>query len=109
MNRKNKEDIKGFLDFLAPEKKDSAARSNKNSATELLTFLENESIRIEKLTHLYSEQSIILQKYPHQQEIKRRLILNNQKLRKEIIAILSKNNSPLMKSLAELFNPHFRN
>lgn len=105
-NKNINDDLKGFKDFIdQPKNKVKPKISN----SDLITFLEYETIRIEKLTELFYKKGVLLKKYPHQNKIKEELLNYNQELKSKIIKKLAHNDSTLVKSLAELFNPHFRN
>lgn len=102
------EDLSGFKDFIDLKQK-APVKTSRSSSAELLTFLDYETTRIDKITSLFSERSILLKKHPHQEKIRNDLADYNNELKTKLIEILSKEDSNLMKSLAELFNPHFRN
>lgn len=107
MTKKIDEDLRGFKDFLSTPKALNKLTPRRHDS-QLVTFLEQETARIDKLTRLFSEKSINLKNYPHQQKIKEEITIYNKELREKLIKVLSQKDSPLIKSLSELFTPHFR-
>lgn len=104
--KENDDDLIGFRDFIEKENqkgvKTSKKREEKSSSFELLTFLESESIRLEKQKRLYEEKAYILKNYPQGKSI-------NFNLESDLMAnldILSKmllrKDSSLMNSLNEI-------
>jgi hypothetical protein len=108
---KKDNDLTGFKDFLEGDKSLSAKQYKKerhNGDAELFTFLEQDSKRIERHLKLYEEKAYMLKEYPQEIELMIQLEEHKNELRSQIVTKLKEQNSPLMKSLAELFNPHFR-
>jgi hypothetical protein len=107
--KKNNEDLSGFQDFIdaANDGPSKIPRKNRVDGFELLTFLEQDSQRLENMIRLYEEKAFLLKNYPQDTDLIIKLDGHNSFLRQQLIEKLGKKNSPLMKSLAEMFNPHF--
>lgn len=111
MNKKDN-DLSGFHDFL--DDPTPSTRNKKNYKKkqpddfELLTFLETDSKRLDLHLRLFQEKSFMLKNYPQEIEVLLQLEKHRDKLKSDATALLKSPDSGLMKSLAELFNPHFR-
>jgi hypothetical protein len=111
MTKKKNEndDLIGFRDFLDHEHEKTSQKMSKKRDTdfELITFLEQDSKRITKHIETFEEKIYVLKNYP--QDIK---LLSDQefevtKSKVKVIANLSRNDSPLLINLAELFRTYF--
>ena len=112
MDKKSKkvpEDLIGFKEFIEYEEKKSPSLKGRvnGSNFDLLSFLENESIRLSKTIDLCEEQSYHLKKYSQVPPIlsKQEQIIN--KNRQILMELLSRKDSPLTKNLKELLHIHF--
>jgi len=106
MSPKDDDDLAGFRDFIdgsndksikAPKRRD-----NNTQGFELLTFLDNESMRLEKQSRFYEEKIYMLKNYPQQKAINYQLS-EELKSQKELLdRMLLKDMSPLFLSLNEI-------
>jgi hypothetical protein len=114
MTKKIPDDLKGFEELLTttdnattPPINKQNEKNQKTTGLELLTFLEEESNRLEVLNNFFSYK--IDQNARQSDKLLEHQIENNIKLKKEIIPRLLNENSGFMKSLEEVFNTHFKN
>ena len=110
MNKKD-DDLIGFKDFLDDQGIQKPRRfknDKRNEDFELLTFLEQESERLDQHLKLFEEKSYMLKNYPQDIELLIQAEEQKSSLKSDAIQKLKRLDSPLMKSLAEIFNPHFR-
>lgn len=109
------DDLKGFEELLQDNKDQKfmqAPQKNKKqkeaeSGLELITFLEEESIRLDKLVDFFDHK--IDKSFAQTQQLVENQKAQNAKIRESILEILSQNQSPLLKSLGEIFDHHFKN
>lgn len=108
---KKEDDLAGFRDFLEGDKdlkqKASGNNSSKHAGFELLSFLEAESARLDKQIKVLEEKSYVLKNCDSfeklNKEINREISLKNA----DLIRLLYRPESPMMKSLKETFRALF--
>ena len=104
------DDLIGFKDFLEQERKKSEIKGpprNRTDGFELLTFLEQDSIRIEKLIKIFEEKSYVLKNYPQAKSVLADISTHRDLLRQQLIETLAQKSSHLFQNLAEIFDKHY--
>lgn len=102
------DDIAGFRDFLEGEPRKRGPGSNnaaKNSGFELLTFLELESKRLDKQIEVLGEKSASLKSCDSFEQINKAINQEIARKHAELIRLLYQKDSPMMKSIRDLFKP----
>lgn len=110
MTKKNKDDdLIGFRDFIdfESEKKTSRPNPKRYNDFELMTFLEQDSRRITQHIETFEEKVYMIKNYP--QDIK---LITEQELevaekKGTVISYLTRNDSPLIINLSDIFNNFF--
>lgn len=102
-------DIIGFKEFLEPKGSNKGPQESRQRVDgfELLTFLEQDSTRIEKLKNLFEEKAYLISNYPQDPVLNINLNSNNLMTKSDVTEELRSNTSPLVRNLAEMFNRHF--
>jgi hypothetical protein len=104
--KESDDELIGFRDFIKDESepgvKSSKKRDNQNSSFELLSFLESESIRLEKQKSLYEEKVYMLKNYPQAKNINFNLESDLMSHMDIAHKMLMQDGSPLMSSLNEI-------
>lgn len=110
---KDNDELYGFKEFLEGDKtginQKSGNAKRPMGGFELLTFLEQDSIRIQKLINLYEEKAYILKNYSQFQQLQFKAQFNRDRLKKKLMEKLKSDNAELYKRLSEIFNTHFTN
>lgn len=110
---KKDDELAGFRDFLDGEKKGLSGTLNqgkinsKSAGFELLSFLELESSRLDKITNVMEEKSYVLSNCDSFNKINRDINREISLLNSEVLKLLYRKDSPMMKSLEELFRGVF--
>lgn len=111
MSDKKDDELAGFRDFLDGDKQLKKALSKKgranNSGYELLSFLEKESQRIDKQLEVLEEKSYLLKSCDSFENINRDINKEIAKKHSEMTNLLFQKDSPMIKSLEELFESIF--
>lgn len=111
MSDKKDDGLAGFRDFLDGDKelKNSLHKRGRgnNSGYELLSFLEKESLRIDKQLEVLEEKSYLLKSCSAFDQINRDINKEIAKKHSEMTRILFQEDSPMVKSLEELFGSIF--
>lgn len=106
--KENDDELVGFRDFIDEENKKRVKTSRKreghSSSFELLTFLESESIRLEKQKKLFEEKSYTLKHHPQGKNINFYLDSDLSSHLDLLDKMLLQENSSLMSSLNEILN-----
>lgn len=106
--KENDDEFVGFRDFIEEENKKRVKTSRKrerhSSSFELLTFLESESIRLEKQKNLLEEKSYMLKNHPQGKNINFNLDSDLGSHLDLLDKILMQESSSLMSSLNEILN-----
>lgn len=111
--KKKPSPLAGFEEFLQenPDIKPlvpaTSSPYKKEEAHVLMSFLEKESKRLDKLIQFYSEKAYILNKFPQSDVINIHQDAHATLLQEETIEELNSVNSPLLKSIEELLIRHF--
>lgn len=108
---KGKDDLAGFRDFLDGEKDlrrpSGAGAASKHAGFELLTFLELESSRLDKQLAVMEEKSYILKNCDSFEQLNRQINRDISLKNAQLMKLLYREDSPMMKSLEELFRAVF--
>jgi hypothetical protein len=114
MSRKKETDIKGFEDLFSQKELEKMSSTNQKNTTnesstglELLWFLENEEIRIEKLNNLFTDAVHNLDAYPISQKLTEKQKKVNIEIRKEIINKMNHPKSDFITNLTDILKIHF--
>lgn len=108
-------DIVGFEEFLEFTQSKKPVAGNRSylkkfdDQFDLLTFLETESHRLEKLVELFQEKVSILKNCPQDISLTVKQETSNITMKTEIVQNLIKKNSPLNQNLLNLFNQFYGN
>ena len=112
MDKKNKKipsDLVGFKEFIEYDDIQTGTKKPKEISQnfDLLSFLENESIRLSKTINLCEEQTYTINKFNQSEFIleKQEQIINKNKL--IITELLRRKDSPLTANLKEILSLHF--
>ncbi len=119
MTKKNNTDdelvgFKDFLEYLGVDKGErgqpgKAGDSNRRQHSfELITFLGHDANRLKNHIKLFEEKTYMIKNYPQATSLQKEQTEINSKLKTELIEMLNRDDSPLFKYLAEIFNAHFR-
>ena len=110
-NKNNDDELIGFKDFIEGENKTfmkpNSQKKRKDADFELVTFLEQESKRISKHINTYEEKVYVIKNYPQNPNLNIEAEAQNIQKRIETIELCKKENSPLFKNLADIFNQFF--
>ena len=104
------DDLIGFKDFLEVERKKNEPKGTpreRPDGFELLTFLEQDSSRIQKLITLFEEKSYVLKNYPQSKIVLADITIHRDMLKEELTSLLSNPNSEFFNNLAEIFEEHY--
>lgn len=107
MSSDNEDDLIGFKDFLDAEgdkapKNNKRRRDSNNSGFELLTFLENESSRLDKQNKFYEEKIYMLKNFPQSEPIKNNVSQEIEVNLSILEKMLLKKDSSFFKSMNEI-------
>lgn len=108
MTKKNNDDLIGFKDFIDHEAKQSAPKaSRRDNDFELITFLEQDSIRLTKHIEAFEEKVYVIKNFPQEEKLlaQQERILKAKK--ETMLGLCSRNDSPLILNLSELFQIFF--
>jgi len=119
MSKKNKSDdelvgFKEFIDYLGVDNTEKgqpgkAVNGNRRQhGFELVTFLGHDANRLKKLIKLYEEKTYMIKNYPQAEALQKEQKDKNNNLKSELIEMLNRDDSPLFRSIAEMFNAHFK-
>ncbi|MDA8792326.1 hypothetical protein N9N67_03720 [Bacteriovoracaceae bacterium] len=107
MSNKRDDDFKGFQEVISDldiKVSDPSPKKGKaQTGLELLWFLENEEIRIEKIGDLYNEKIENFKLYNFTDSLCHEQIEHNKKLRERIVRKMSHESSGYIKNLNEIF------
>lgn len=107
----NDDDLIGFKEFLTEERKKGERTQlvrSRNDGFELLTFLEQDSKRLEKLIKIYEEKSYILKNYPQASPLLADITTHRDMLRQQLVDVLAAKDSSLFENLSEIFKEHYK-
>lgn len=106
---KNNDDMIGFQDFLSSQEEKRSKRSSRqiDSGHEIVTFLEKENQRLDRLTKLYTEKVRIIKSYPQEaaliNDLEQKISVQKQLLQDQ----LDKEESHYRRNLRDLYRMHF--
>ena len=109
-NNENDNDLTGFKDFLEVERKKNDGRHTprtRSDGFELLTFLEQDSKRVEKFIQVFEEKSYVLKNNPQEVAILAEISNHRDLLRLQLIEVLAKDSGVLFENLGDIFRNHF--
>ena len=110
MTKKNSDDdLIGFRDFLDSESEKTTAKmpTKRYNDFELMTFLEQDSIRITKHIETFEEKVYMIKNYPQDVKLTTDLEMDVASKKGEVLSYLNRNDSPLTINLSDLFNSFF--
>lgn len=104
------DDLKGFEDFIQQSDPSPQVDANpgKNVGGENYTFLENDNIRLRKVSSLMAGRLPTLKEKMQGEKIIEGQRKRNAQLKSELFQLLSASDSPMEKSMASIFNPVFK-
>lgn len=115
LKNKDSEDLRGFEEFLEGQPSDSnflprgvGGSNKKNEANfEHFTFLSNDSVRLSKLKDLLGKKLPFSSKFEQGQKLLETQKLDLEVMRNKLFDILETPDSPLKKSMTEIFDSFF--
>lgn len=109
MSKKNQPDeLIGFRDFLEHDAKQKPPQRNKRAeGYELITFLERESQRLEKVIDLCQDQTYVLKNFSQGDKLLIEIKNETIKHQMELISIIKREDSHLSQNIDELLQNHF--
>ncbi len=101
------DDLKGFEEFIDHLEPASSEKTPRHQNAESITFLLNDHVRLQKVAALLSDTLPVIQKYSQGEKIIANQLHQNAMLRDELFALLNSEQSPLHKTLSNLWNGFF--
>ena len=108
LNPKNVDDLKGFEEFIDSVSDGPSPEKNpKSVGGEALSFILNDNIRLKKISRLVSEQLPLAQKHSQGERIIEHQRNLNRQLKNQLYTNLKEPESPLQKTLSQVWNNFF--
>lgn len=105
------DDLRGFEEFIEHATNSQPAsekNAGKNVGGENLTFLTHDYERLKRIAELLSHKLTVARKHEQGEKLLENLTAQNARLKTELVALLQGSDSPLGKSMAEIFDGYFR-
>lgn len=106
---KDDNDMIGFQDFLVSQEEKRTRRTSRqnDSGHEILTFLEKENERLDRLSKLYTEKVQMIKNYPQDAAIIVGLEKSLVNHRNELKELIGKKDSHFLRNLREVYKTQF--
>lgn len=111
MTKDKDDELSGFRDFLEGEnikRVPGKGQPSKHAGFELLSFLELESARLDKQLNVMEEKNYVLKNCDSFDQLNKRINRDISLRNVELMRLLYREDSPMMKSLKELFGSLFK-
>lgn len=107
--KKDDDQFIGFRDFLDSKSERTSKKipNKRDNDFELITFLEQDSIRISKHIETFEEKVYMIKNYSQDVKLTTDLEIDIAGLKGKILTHLNRNDSPLIINLSDLFSRYF--